>query len=202
MPFHACCSIGYLTWNRNTFEFHRMAPTTTKEKSEFHRHESRQYYKYPWVFALLFRSTNDLNPLQNRLCDLGRRGFATKVRGQHRPLAQHGIHSVLDSSRGLAVAQMAEHHRSGADGSHRVGLVLACYVRCGAVYAVAMGKQELVGGGCRDVRFTHHEFVACIHRGDHPERTDQGSCCVTGVREIGLAYCLMEFTVTHERMSP
>ena len=124
-----------------------MDPTTTKEKSEFHRHESRQYYKYPWVFALLFRSTNDLDPLQNRLCDLGRRGFATKVRGQHRPLAQHGIHSVLNSSRGLAVAQMAEHHRSGADGSHRVGLVLACYIRCGAVYAVAMGKQELVGRG-------------------------------------------------------
>ena len=81
---------------------------------------------------------HDLDPPQNRLRDLRRCGFATKVRRQDRSLAQHGIHSDLDPSCRLAVAQVAEHHRGRADGSDWVRLVLACYIRCGAVYAGAI----------------------------------------------------------------
>jgi hypothetical protein len=78
----------------------------------------------------------DLDPLQNRLRDLRRRCPATKVRRHHRSLAQHGIHCGLDPGCGVAVAQVAEHHRSRANGGDWVGLVLASNVRCGAVYPV------------------------------------------------------------------
>jgi hypothetical protein len=94
-----------------------------------------------------------LNPLQNCLSDLCRRSFTTKIRRQHRSLAQHAIHGGFNPDRGPAVAQVAEHHRGGADGGDRVGLVLACDVGRGAVYPANERNEQ---GGC--VRSTRGRF--------------------------------------------
>lgn len=123
-----------------------------RKKGVLYPHESQQYLQLP--AGLYFTSQrnqmnpphHDLDPPQYSLRDLRRCGFATKVRRQHRSLAQHGIYSDLDSSCGLAVAQMAEHHCSRADGSDGVGLVLACYVWGGAVHAGAT-KYKIISIG-------------------------------------------------------
>lgn len=108
------------------------------------------------VFTQGYIYTTTLKTPEDVLGDLSSLGATTHVRGEELALSKVGVDSLVDDGSSVLLTEELKHESDGADGSDRVGNVLALDIRGRAV-----------------ARLAHGEAVTNVGRRDETQRADK-----------------------------